>query len=96
MIDKPGPSNRAFQKLEKMLQSKSIALFGASNQPGKVGYVCLRNLLAAYSGGIYPIHPQEKEILGLPAFPDLDHVPSPVDDARSVGCRSRRRPSFPT
>ena len=79
MNNKPGASNRAFQTLDKLLQPKSIALFGASNQPGKVGYVCLKNLLAAYSGKIYPIHPQEKDILGLPAFPDLDHVPTPVD-----------------
>lgn len=79
MTDKPGPPNMVYQSLERMLQPKSIALFGASNQPGKVGYVCLKNLLAAYSGKIYPIHPQEKEILGLPAFPGLDDVPSPVD-----------------
>lgn len=79
MTDKPGPPNMVYQSLERMLRPKSIALFGASNQPGKVGYVCLKNLLAAYSGKIYPIHPQEKEILGLPAFPGLDDVPSPVD-----------------
>ena len=79
MIDKPNPKDGVFQTLDTLLQPKSIALFGASNQPGKVGYVCLKNLQAAYSGKIYPIHPQEKEILGLSAFPDLDHVLGPVD-----------------
>lgn len=79
MTDMPESPSKASQILGKMLQPKSIALFGASNQPGKVGYVCLKNLLTAYPGEIYPIHPQEKEILGLPAFPDLDHVPGPVD-----------------
>ena len=62
-----------------ILHPKSIALFGASNQEGKVGYVCLKNLLAAYQGRIYPIHPHETEILGLPAYRDLDRVPGPVD-----------------
>ncbi len=62
-----------------ILHPKSIALFGASNQEGKVGYVCLKNLLAAYRGRIYPIHPHETEILGLPAYRDLDRVPGPVD-----------------
>ncbi len=76
---KLNPPDRVFQILDRLLQPKSIALFGASNQPGKVGYVCLKNLLSAYPGKIYPIHPQEKEILGLPASPDLDHVPGPVD-----------------
>lgn len=79
MIDKPNPPDGIFHTLDRLLQPKSIALFGASNQPGKVGYVCLKNLLSAYSGKIYPIHPQEKEILGLSAFPDLDQVPGPVD-----------------
>jgi acetyltransferase len=68
--------NRAFDAL---LKPQSIALFGASSQPGKVGYVCLKNLQAAYRGKIYPIHPQEKEVLGLTAYPDLAQTPGPVD-----------------
>lgn len=64
---------------EAILKPKSIALFGASNQEGKVGYVCLKNLLGAYRGKVYPIHPNETEILGIPAYPDLNSVPGPVD-----------------
>ena len=79
MIDKPNRPDGVCQALDRLLQPKSIALFGASNQPGKVGHVCLKNLLAAYAGKIYPIHPSEREVLGLPAFPDLDRVPGPVD-----------------
>jgi acyl-CoA synthetase (NDP forming) len=67
------------RSIDAFIKPDSIALFGASNQPGKVGYVCLKNLQAAYRGKIYPIHPQEKEILGLPAYPDLGQVPGPVD-----------------
>jgi len=65
--------------LATLLNPKSIALFGASNQEGKVGYVCLKNLLAAYRGRIYPLHPQETEILGLPAYQNLNQVPESVD-----------------
>ena len=68
-----------FQILDAILNPKTIALFGASNQPGKVGYVCLKNLQGAYTGKIYPIHPEEKEILGLPAYSNLDQIPGPVD-----------------
>jgi acyl-CoA synthetase (NDP forming) len=71
--------NPLLQSFDALLKPKSIALFGASNQPGKVGYVCLKNLQASYQGKIYPIHPHEKEILGLPAYPDLGQVPGPVD-----------------
>ena len=71
--------NPEFRFFDAILEPQSIVLFGASNQPGKVGYVCLKNLQSAYGGKIYPIHPQEKEILGLPAYPGLDQVPGPVD-----------------
>jgi acyl-CoA synthetase (NDP forming) len=71
-----GNSEESFAPL---LEPKSIAIFGASNQEGKVGYVCLKNLQAAYRGTIYPIHPHEKNILGLPAYPDLSRVPGSVD-----------------
>ena len=73
------PLKNEFQILDAMLNPKSVALFGASNQPGKVGYVCLKNLQGAYPGKIYPIHPEEKEILGLPAYSNLDQVPGPID-----------------
>ena len=62
-----------------ILNPRHIALFGASNQPGKVGYVCLKNLLEGFQGKVYPIHPHEKEILGVPAYLDLEDVPNPVD-----------------
>ena len=79
MKNVPNPLKNEFQVLDALLNPKSIALFGASNQPGKVGYVCLKNLQGAYPGKIYPIHPEEKEILGLPAYSNLDQVPGPID-----------------
>ena len=32
-----------------------------------------------YQGGIYPVNPKAKEILGLPCYPDVANVPNPVD-----------------
>ena len=75
----PQKGKNPLPAFDAILNPQSIALFGASNQPGKVGYVCLKNLQEAYRGKIYPIHPNEKEILGLPAYPDLGQVPGPVD-----------------
>jgi len=68
-----------FAFFESIFKPKSIAFFGASNQQGKVGYVCLKNLLHAYKGEIYPVHPQESKILGLPAYRELAQVPGPID-----------------
>ncbi len=73
------PQRERNHALSAILNPRSIAVFGASSQAGKVGYVCLKNLQAAFGGKIYPIHPQEKEILGLTAYPNLGQVPGPVD-----------------
>ena len=79
MIASRREENPMLQSFDTLIKPQSIALFGASNQPGKVGYVCLKNLQADYRGKIYPIHPHEKEILGLPAYPGLGQVTGPVD-----------------
>jgi len=42
------PDRNSSAILEALLNPQSIALFGASNQEGKVGYVCLKNLLEAF------------------------------------------------
>ena len=35
------------------------------------------HLKAGYT--VYPVHPREKEVEGLPVFPNLDAVPRPID-----------------
>ncbi|MDY6953451.1 MAG: acetate--CoA ligase family protein [Thermodesulfobacteriota bacterium] len=66
--------------LEHFFNPSSIAVVGASQNPGKIGYDILSNILRyGYKGAVYPINPKAKEILGHEAFPDLVSVPSPVD-----------------
>jgi hypothetical protein len=55
-----------------------IAVVGASNNPAKYGNVIVRNL-AAKGYTVLPVNPREKEIAGIPAYPDLASVPGPVD-----------------
>jgi uncharacterized protein len=54
-----------------------IAVVGASNDPSKYGNVIVKNL-AAKGYTVLPVNPKEKEIAGLPAYPDLASVPGPV------------------
>lgn len=61
------------------LQAPKWLLLGASNQPGKMGYVFVQNLLTGYDGAIYPIHPTEDEILGIRAFRSVAEAPRPID-----------------
>ncbi|MEM2122776.1 MAG: acetate--CoA ligase family protein [Candidatus Bathyarchaeia archaeon] len=66
--------------LEEFLAPRSIAVIGASRNPGKVGYEILRNLInSKYRGGIYPVNPKASEILSLPVYPSILSVEGPVD-----------------
>ncbi|MCD6344723.1 MAG: CoA-binding protein, partial [Anaerolineae bacterium] len=65
-----------------MLRPKSIAVIGASNKEGKIGYTVLDNLLADhYPGEIYPINPRDKEVQGLKAYSSVLDVPGEIDAA---------------
>ena len=62
------------------MRPKSVAIVGASSQPGKIGYTVVENLLkGGYKGRIYPINPTATEILSLPVFPSVSALPEAVD-----------------
>jgi acyl-CoA synthetase (NDP forming) len=70
-------TEEAFQAL---FDPRSVAVIGASGNPLKMGHQCLLSLRdSVFPGPVYPIHPQEKEILGRPVYPNLDRVPGEVD-----------------
>jgi len=59
---------------------KSIAIYGASNNPQRFGSMVISNLLfTGYEGKVYPIHPKEKLVFNLPVFANIGDVPEPVD-----------------
>jgi acetyl-CoA synthetase (ADP-forming) len=63
-----------------IMHPKSVAIWGASNNPMGMGSVLLTSLLAmGFEGPIYPIHPREKEICGLTAYARVADVPGAVD-----------------
>ncbi|MBP7034997.1 MAG: acetate--CoA ligase family protein [Methanospirillum sp.] len=61
-----------------ILHPKSIAVVGASRNPGKVGYAVFRNLLN-FKGKLYPVNPQAEDILGIPVYKTLSDIPEPVE-----------------
>jgi acetyltransferase len=70
------------QNLKKVFNPKSVAIVGASSEPGKVGYQILNNVIHdGYKGKIYPINKKAKEILGVACFPSLLDVPTDIDFA---------------
>ena len=66
--------------LEFIFQPKSIAIVGASNNPASFGCDYMNYMLSyGYSGELYPINPKQNEVLGLKAYPSLQHVPGEID-----------------
>ena len=66
--------------IDKLMKPKSVAVIGASAQPGKIGYTVLDNLIkGGYQGKIYPINPTATEILNRKVYPSVLDVPEAVD-----------------
>lgn len=67
-------------KLIPLLKPDSIAVIGASRNPGKLGHVILSNLIGAeYRGKLFPVNPAGGEILGLPVCTSAADLPQPPD-----------------
>jgi acetyltransferase len=61
--------------LEHFFKPQSVAIVGASRQPGKVGYEILTGLIKAqFPGEIFPVNPTAEEIQGIKAYPDLKSI----------------------
>lgn len=68
--------------LAPLLAPRSVAIFGASNDPTRISGRSLRYYReAGYQGGLYPINPTRDTVQGLRAYPDLASVEGPVDCA---------------
>jgi acetyl coenzyme A synthetase (ADP forming)-like protein len=68
--------------LKAFFEPASVAVIGASRNPDKLGYAVLKNLVEggyAKRGRVYPINPNAREILGLPAYPTVLDVPDPIE-----------------
>lgn len=66
--------------LVKLMNPRSIAFYGASNNILKMGTHQLLNVAkGGFQGRVYPIHRTEKTVLGLPAYPTIGDVPETPD-----------------
>ena len=66
--------------LEMFSNIRGIAVIGASENPEKLGYQVLSNLISSgFKGQVYPVNPKAKEILGLPCYASVLNAAGPVD-----------------
>lgn len=61
--------------VEKFFNPESIAVVGASQTEGKVGYEILTNMInAGYKGKIFPVNYKAKTMEKLKCYPDLESI----------------------
>ncbi len=66
--------------LEAFFNPKSIAVIGASENPQKLGYQVLSNVISSgFKGAIYPINPKSQQISGLKCYASVLDVPEAID-----------------
>jgi len=72
--------NNTSLSLDRLFDPRSIAVIGASNIPGKWGFVIPLNIkLGRYKGNLFLVHPKEKRIQGSRAYPSLLDIEQDLD-----------------
>lgn len=66
--------------LNAFFEPKTIAVIGASDRQGSLGYRVMKNLLEKpYSGVIFPINLKHRKVMGLKAYERLKLIDKPID-----------------
>ncbi|MBW2061938.1 MAG: CoA-binding protein [Deltaproteobacteria bacterium] len=66
--------------LHTIMNAKSIAFFGASNNPLTMGTNQITHLInEPFEGKVWPIHPKEQTVLGIPAYKTIGELPEVPD-----------------
>ncbi len=76
------PEAEVVKSMNRIMMPKSVAVIGASIEPGKIGNSVMKNLInGGYKGSIIPIHPKAAEIMGYKAYKSVNEVPVEIDVA---------------
>lgn len=74
------PREYVVKNIRYALAPASVAVVGASDNPGKVGFQVIHGLRRyRYSGKIYPVNSHADTIQGLRAYRELKDVPDTID-----------------
>ena len=68
------------RSVQRLLRPGSVAVIGASREPGAPGHEVLRSLLAhGFEGPVFPVNPAAAHVSGVRAYADVRDIPDPVD-----------------
>ncbi len=66
--------------LEKIFNPQTVAIIGASDVEGSVGYAIVKNFTqSSFAGKIYFVNIKKPEILGVKTYQSVDQIPEKVD-----------------
>jgi acetyltransferase len=66
--------------LDKIFNPQNVAIIGASDVEGSVGYAIVKNFTKmGYTGKVYFVNIRKNEILGIKTYPTIDQIPEPID-----------------
>ena len=70
----------AANSLVPLLRPETVAVVGASRNPGSIGNAIFRHILQSrFQGAVYPVNPEARAIEGVRAYPSLDSLPEAPD-----------------
>lgn len=68
------------KQLEKIFNPKTIAVIGASDKKGGVGYALFKNLIGSnYKGIVYPVNIKRESVQSVKAYPSVKDIPDNID-----------------
>jgi acetyltransferase len=66
--------------LDVFFAPETVAVIGATENPGSVGRTLFWNLISnPFGGAVFPVNPKRSHVLGVKAYPSIGTVPEPVE-----------------
>ena len=68
------------REFDRLFNPSTIAVVGASNFPGKWGFIMPMSILGGgFRGSLFPVNPNESHVLGLHSYPTLESIDDELD-----------------
>lgn len=84
----------SLKQIDQLLNPRSVAVIGASNQPNRPGNAVMRNLLqGSFAGPIMPVTPKYQAVNGVLAYRSIEALPE-VPDLAIICTRAARVPAL--
>jgi acetyltransferase len=70
----------SIRNLEFLFNPRRIAVIGASEEQGSLGYTIFRNLVGeGFSGAVYPVNPKVEDVQGVESYRTINDIPRDID-----------------